>query len=96
MQPDVFRTILEQFPTGEWQVVQEPQGLRVLVADFTGNDSDLEATLRKMLETRGVLLPAIQIERVASIPRSAVGKAPLVKRLWPIQSVDQANHAPTV
>ena len=88
VQPDVFRTILEQFPTGEWQVVQEGQGLRVLVADFTGNASDLETALQKVLHARGVKLPVIQIERVAGIPRSTVGKAPLVKRSGSSSLVD--------
>lgn len=82
--PNVFKEVFEQFPTGEWQVVQEPEGLRVLVVGLSDEDSDLEAVLRQALAERGVVVP-VALERVATIPRSAVGKAPLVKCNLPLE-----------
>lgn len=77
--PNVFKEVIEHFATGEWQVVQEREKLRVLVVDLPTEESVLASALKQALTARGAVVPSLQIQRVAAIPRSAVGKAPLVK-----------------
>jgi hypothetical protein len=43
------------------------------------NDAGLVADLRRELEALGVVMTAIRVERVDHVPRTAAGKAPLVR-----------------
>jgi phenylacetate-CoA ligase len=61
--PHVFHRIMDTVPASGWQVVQEQDGLHVLLSDAS---------------EQGVMVPPIRIQQLASIPRSASGKAPLI------------------
>ncbi len=81
--PNVFHRALEGAPVTAWQVVQEPDGVRVLLAG-AGVDVDVQAVataVRAELVRAGVADPRVRTERVDAIPRTAIGKAPLVRRL---------------
>ena len=49
-------------------------GVREGFADATLIDS-----LRRELKAHGALMPSVKVRRVPTIPRTAVGKAPLIK-----------------
>ncbi len=91
VQPIVFHRVMENVPAGEWQLVQEGDRLRVLLAYVYGDFSDdtLIAALTKELETIGAQVPTVQVERVAAIPRGITGKAPLIKSNIPLASSKQ-------
>jgi phenylacetate-CoA ligase len=81
--PNVFHDVLDLVQADAWQVVQEgDENLRVLLAGQPREREDAEALakLRRALEEKGVTPSRIGLERVAAIPRSRVGKAPLVRR----------------
>lgn len=79
--PLVFHDVLDRVPAGEWQIVQDGADLRLLVASpgpsFDG--SATVAAIRRETEALGARPGAVTWVEVPSIPRSAVGKAPLVK-----------------
>ena len=81
--PNVFHRVLEPAPAAGWQVVQEADGLRVLVAGArpTLDGDALVEALRRELASVGVSDPKVRLERVEAIPKTAAGKAPLVKAL---------------
>jgi hypothetical protein len=63
-----------------WQVIHERNRLRVLVVAGREDLDEASLTMRLLqaLGTQGAILPEIWIERVAAIPRSVAGKAPLI------------------
>lgn len=79
--PLVFHDVLDRVPAGEWQVVQEGLALRLLVAgpspDFDG--AAAVAAIRQGVESLGASVSDVAWQEVAAIPRTAVGKAPLVR-----------------
>ncbi len=79
--PLVFHDVLDRVPAGGWQVVQEGDGLRLLVAgpapDFDG--PAVVAAIRRGVESLGASVSDIVWQEVTAIPRTAVGKAPLVR-----------------
>jgi phenylacetate-CoA ligase len=81
VQPLVFNRIMDTLPVSGWQVVQEADGLHVLLSDVRGrlNDEALADTMRQALAEQGAVIPPVEVQRVASIPKSASGKAPLIK-----------------
>ena len=79
--PNVFHDVLDRVAAGEWQLVQEGDRLRLLVA-APGQDFDGAAVTRAIragVEAAGALVSDVNWESVAAIPRSAVGKAPLIR-----------------
>lgn len=86
--PNVFGHVMERVPVREWQIVQEPAALRVLLARPDPSlDVDVLATnLRRELRGVGVADAVINIEQVAQVPRTAAGKAPLVRAYRPTSS----------
>jgi len=81
VQPAVFHGVMDTVPAEGWQLVQEPNGLVVLLAgvpDGFGDDA-LADQLDRELRSRGVVPPRVQVRRVPAIPRSPLGKAPLIK-----------------
>jgi phenylacetate-coenzyme A ligase PaaK-like adenylate-forming protein len=86
--PTVFDQVMDTVPAGEWQVVQEADGLDILLSgapkDFL--DEKLADDLRLALAAHGARVPAIRVRRVPAIPRSATGKAPLFKSNLPRKS----------
>ncbi|OGP72710.1 MAG: hypothetical protein A2V86_12105 [Deltaproteobacteria bacterium RBG_16_49_23] len=86
--PVIFDQIMDRVPAGEWQVVQETDGVRILLSGTPESFSDerLEDDLRRALMAEGVLVPPIRVHRVPAIPRSVTGKAPLIKSNLPHKS----------
>jgi phenylacetate-coenzyme A ligase PaaK-like adenylate-forming protein len=85
VQPKVFHQVMETAPVGEWQIIQEPDRLRLLLAGADGGSANgaLPEALARALAAHGVRVPPIVVERVPAIPRTAAGKAPLVKSNLP-------------
>lgn len=82
--PNVFHAALERVPVAGWQVIQEPDGLRVLLADSGNVDlPGVQGDVRDALATVGVTGVRITVESVEAIPRTALGKAPLIRRSSP-------------
>jgi phenylacetate-CoA ligase len=79
--PIFFEPILGPVPASAWQLIQERDGLTIKFAGLaSGFDTGTIAeTLRSELGKKGAVVPAITILPVDSIPRSASGKAPLIK-----------------
>jgi len=81
VQPIVFHRIMEAVAAAEWQIVQTADGLEVLIAGARdGFSADaLAGGLQRELGSQGVAGLPIQVVQVAAIPRSAIGKAPLIR-----------------
>jgi phenylacetate-CoA ligase len=81
VQPIVFHRVMDAVPAGGWQVAQGPEGLTVLLSgvreDFA--DTILIDSLRRELEAQWAIVPPVKVSRVPTIPRTTVGKAPLIK-----------------
>lgn len=79
--PNVFHRVLERVPVREWQIVQGPESLHVLLArpEASVNDSRVVRELEHELAAVGAARPNIRIERVDQVPRTGAGKAPLVR-----------------
>ena len=74
--PNVFHTALDS-GGGLWQVISHPDGLEVLVtADLPGLDTRLAQTLARV----GARPARLVLRVVPGIPRTPLGKAPLVRR----------------
>jgi putative adenylate-forming enzyme len=79
--PNVFHPVMDTVPASGWQVIQESDGLNVLLSGINAEFAEevLVGELQKALGAQGVIIPAIKIQRVAAIPKTAGGKAPLIK-----------------
>jgi phenylacetate-CoA ligase len=82
VRPAAFHGVMDGVPAEGWQLVQEPERLAVLLAGvpYAFDDDALADWLRHELRSRGALPPPVQVQRVRAIPRTALGKAPLIKR----------------
>lgn len=79
--PSVFDHVLDTAPVSGWQVVQEAdKSLTVLVTGVTPElaNQALEEDLKQALAEQSGLVPQLRVQRVAAIPKTAAGKAPLV------------------
>lgn len=81
--PNVFHSALERVQVSGWQVVEEPDGLLILLAQpaESVDDADLASGVRAALRHAGADNVRVRVERVDAIPRTALGKAPLVRAL---------------
>jgi phenylacetate-CoA ligase len=79
--PLVFHNVLDRLPVSGWQVVQEIDGLRILLARVHGvvDANQIQNSLTQALATQQVVTPPIRVQLVNSIPQTIAGKAPLVK-----------------
>jgi phenylacetate-CoA ligase len=80
--PNVFHELLEKLPVQAWQVLEEPERIRVLLARLS-QPMDLDRVqldVARALEQRGVLR-RVSVEPVDAVTKTAMGKAPLV-RSW--------------
>lgn len=73
--PNVFHAVLDGSP-GPWQVVAHPDGLEVLT---TGDPDGLPARLEQALAAARAAPRAVLVRQVPDIPRTSLGKAPLVR-----------------
>lgn len=76
--PNTFHDLLEPLAVQAWQVVQEPDRLRILLVDAGGwrGDAELRRSLEDELRRQGVRPPEVVIERIPELPRTSAGKAP--------------------
>ncbi|MFB9653474.1 phenylacetate--CoA ligase family protein [Pseudarthrobacter oxydans] len=81
--PIVFHHVLDQAAIAGWQIIQEPNGLRVLLAGLTPGTTpeNVETTLSRALTEAGVAQLPITIHVVDQLERTALGKAPFVRGL---------------
>jgi phenylacetate-CoA ligase len=81
VQPLVFHRVMDGVPAGGWQVAQKREELNVLLSGVREGfaDATLVDSLRRELESQGALVPPVKVRRVPAIPRTTVGKAPLIK-----------------
>jgi phenylacetate-CoA ligase len=79
--PLLFHTLLDLLPVSGWQVVQETDGLHILLAQVHGtlDDSQIERSVKSALAAQEAVASPIQVQRVDAIPQTIAGKAPLVK-----------------
>jgi phenylacetate-CoA ligase len=79
----VFSHILDNLSVRGWQIVQQREGLHIVLAgEQELQEEALLETLRQALAAQGVSLPPIRIERMAAIPRNESGKVmPIVSAL---------------
>lgn len=80
--PNVFHRVMDTLPVSGWQVVQQADGgLAVLLSGAPDelDDRAVAEPLARALADQGAAVPPIAVRRVAAIPRSAGGKAPLVR-----------------
>ncbi|WP_120522118.1 phenylacetate--CoA ligase family protein [Arthrobacter celericrescens] len=83
--PNVFHRILDNAGTTGWQVRQEPDGLTILLAGLTpGTDpAPLGRGLEDALGAAGAGRTPVRLKLVEEVPRTPLGKAPLVRGLPP-------------
>jgi phenylacetate-CoA ligase len=81
VQPLVFHHIMDRVTAAGWQVKQHGDELEVLLAQPRDLDTEaLTAAIRSALVAQGVGPPHVRVREVAAIPRTALGKAPLILR----------------
>ena len=82
VQPALIHGVMDGVPAEGWQLVQEPDRLAVLLAGVPDafDDDGLADRLTSELRSRGALPPPVKVRRVPAIPRTPLGKAPLIKR----------------
>ncbi|MDD7966148.1 phenylacetate--CoA ligase family protein [Actinomycetospora lemnae] len=81
VQPVVLHHIMDRVDAAGWQIVQRPDRLEVLLAQPRNLDrAALTARLEDALMGQGVEAPELRIREVTSIPRTALGKAPLITK----------------
>jgi phenylacetate-coenzyme A ligase PaaK-like adenylate-forming protein len=79
--PNIFHDVLDRVAAGEWQIVEDAGGIRLLVAR-PGADFDGAAVLSEVaqaLETTGANVGGLSWAEVDAIPRTASGKTPLIR-----------------
>jgi phenylacetate-CoA ligase len=93
VQPIIFHRVMDAVPAGGWQVGQGTEGLTVLLSGVREEfaDAALIDSLRRELEVQGVIVPPVKVKRVLNIPRTTVGKAPLIKAYLPASEMLRRN-----
>ncbi len=83
-----FETVIDPLPVSGWQVIHEQDGLHVFLTGVSEELSDQHVldVLRQMLSRRGVIIPPIEIHRVATLVRNAADKAPMIISRVPSRS----------
>ncbi|MBX3063322.1 MAG: phenylacetate--CoA ligase family protein [Anaerolineae bacterium] len=79
--PIVFHQVMDTVPASGWQVVQEGERLTISMSGTSQQFAAAEfaARLHKALADQGVIVPPIKVQQVEVIPKTASGKAPLIK-----------------
>ena len=78
--PNVFHDLMLTVPSKGWQVVQEKDGLLVLLIEPREDLEEIKKRISDVLENQGVKVPKIEIRSVLAIPKDRSGKSPLVKK----------------
>ena len=79
--PLVFHRVMDPLPVSGWQVVQELDGVQVMLSGARDalDEKQVAETVRQALSEQGAVVPPVEVRRVPSIPKTAAGKAPLIK-----------------
>lgn len=77
--PNVFHDVMDTVPNKGWQIVQEKDGLRVLLVQPQTESMSLQNRLANILRERGAEVTSIHVETVDAIPKAKSGKTPLIK-----------------
>lgn len=79
--PNIFHQIMDTVPASGWQVMQTDEGVKILLSVVHGEFAEeaLLSTLRQALKAQRVIDPPLMIQKVDTIPKTASGKAPLIK-----------------
>jgi phenylacetate-CoA ligase len=85
VQPIIFHRVMDTVPAGGWQVVQSSEGLTVLLSGVREGfaEATLIDSLRHELGAQGAIVPPVKVRRVPNIPRTTVGKVPLIRSYVP-------------
>ncbi len=91
VQPSVFHRVLETVDVRGWQVVHENDGIRVLLAGAAPSVdvASVQRAIHAALVEAHAVPPPVFIEHVLEIPKSALGKTPLI-------TVDTRTGGPNV
>jgi phenylacetate-coenzyme A ligase PaaK-like adenylate-forming protein len=81
--PNLFHDVMDLVPNNGWQVVQEEDGLKILLVPVEGqlDEGSLTSQIRGALSAQGVLPLPVRVEQLQAIPKSPSGKTPLIKAL---------------
>jgi phenylacetate-coenzyme A ligase PaaK-like adenylate-forming protein len=82
IQPLVFNRVMDILPVSGWQVIQDTDSsLTVLLSGARDgiHDEAISGAIWKELAAEGADIPVIKVQHIAEIPKSASGKAPLIK-----------------
>jgi phenylacetate-CoA ligase len=82
VQPLTFTAILDALPIIGWQVIHETDGTLTFLTGGAPDTFDEQIIIEQVehaLTTQGARTPPITVNRVKAIPRTAVGKAPLIR-----------------
>jgi putative adenylate-forming enzyme len=82
IRPLVFNRIMDLLPVSGWQVIQEADdGLTVLLSGARDGVSEaaVMTALSRALAENGASVPRLDVKRVPAIPKTAAGKAPLIR-----------------
>jgi putative adenylate-forming enzyme len=81
IQPLVFNRVMDVVPASGWQVIQGDADLTVLVSGLREDVAaeTIRDALSQALAAQGAVVPPIQVQHVDAIPKTAAGKAPLIK-----------------
>jgi phenylacetate-CoA ligase len=82
VQPIVFHHLMDDVQAAGWQIQQTGAGLEVLLAQPKKVDpSRLAGDIRSALAAQGVVPPPVHVSEVMAIPRTPLGKAPLITKM---------------
>jgi phenylacetate-coenzyme A ligase PaaK-like adenylate-forming protein len=86
IRPLVINRIMDIVPVSGWQLSQQADNGLVLLLTGVHNglrDESLADQISRSLTQEGARVPYIRIQRVPEIPKTAAGKAPLIKAYRP-------------
>jgi phenylacetate-CoA ligase len=79
--PNVFHTVLAALPVETYQVIEETDAIRILLARPSGEiDTDrVSSAVVRAIERQGAVPCPVLVERVDVVSKTATGKTPLIK-----------------
>jgi len=80
--PNVFHSVLDEVPVSGWQVIHERDSLNILLAGAGAavDEDTVRVDIEVALRSVGVHHYQVRVAKVDTIPRTALGKAPLVRQ----------------
>jgi phenylacetate-CoA ligase len=81
VQPSAFHHVMDDVQAAGWQIQQTGAGLEVLLAQPQKADPSRLADIRSALAAQGVVPPPVRVGEVMAIPRTPLGKAPLITKM---------------